>query len=304
MSSLLVSDIITMAQKQMAAAGIEDTKTDAEALYCYLKHVDRARFFLQWSEPADELTTENYFALVARRCKREPLQLILGEQEFLGLPIKTRPGVLIPRLDSEVVAMAAEILLKDMKNKTVLDLCCGSGALGIALVKRAEAKVTFTDLSETAVELTKDNLVMHAVKADVLTGDLFAPVAKKKFGMIVSNPPYIRTEVIPTLMPEVRQYEPMSALNGGADGLDFYRRIVAEAPEHLKKEGALVLEIGHDQAFAVTEMLEQSPAFTEIHLMKDLAQNDRVVTAKFDDKAYKAALKEAKRAEKQGGAAS
>ncbi|MCR5134539.1 MAG: peptide chain release factor N(5)-glutamine methyltransferase [Clostridiales bacterium] len=286
MSFLLVSDIIKMAQKQLEEAGVEDVKGDAEALYCYLKHVDRARFFLSWSNPADDLTCENYFDLVARRCKREPLQLITGEQEFMGIPIKTKKGVLIPRLDTEVVAMAAELLLKEQKNKTVLDLCCGSGALGIALAKRADAKVTFADISEAAVSLTKENIVMNAVKgADVVWGDLFDPVAKKRFGMIVSNPPYIETAVIPTLMPEVRQWEPLSALNGGADGLDFYRRIIDGAPAHLKKGGTLVLEIGSDQAYGVTELLEKSPAFTEIKVIKDLAHNDRVVTAQFDWKA-------------------
>ncbi len=311
MSFLLVSDIIKMAMKQLEEAGVEDVKGDAEALYCYLKHVDRARFFLSWANPADDRTCEGYFNLVARRCKREPLQLITGEQEFMGIPIKTKKGVLIPRLDSEVVALAAELLLKEQKNKTVLDLCCGSGALGIALAKRADAKVTFADISEAAISLTKENIAACGVKgAEVVWGDLFDPVAKKKYGMIISNPPYIETSVIPTLMPEVRQWEPMSALNGGKDGLDFYRRIIAGAPAHLKKGGTLVLEIGHDQAYAVTEMLENSPAFAEIKVVKDLAHNDRVVTAMYDEKAAKReakrlaeeeklAAKEAKLAEKE-----
>jgi release factor glutamine methyltransferase len=311
MSFLLVSDIIKMAMKQLEEAGVEDVKGDAEALYCYLKHVDRARFFLSWANPADDRTCEGYFNLVARRCKREPLQLITGEQEFMGIPIKTKKGVLIPRLDSEVVALAAELLLKEQKNKTVLDLCCGSGALGIALAKRADAKVTFADISEAAISLTKENIAACGVKgAEVVWGDLFDPVAKKKYGMIISNPPYIETAVIPTLMPEVRQWEPMSALNGGKDGLDFYRRIIAGAPAHLKKGGTLVLEIGHDQAYAVTEMLENSPAFAEIKVIKDLAHNDRVVTAMYDEKAAKReakrlaeeeklAAKEAKLAEKE-----
>ncbi len=284
----MVSDLIKMAQIQMTDAGIEDCRNDAEALYCHLKHVDRARFFMQWSEPADDLTCENYFRLVARRCKHEPLQLIIGEQEFLGLPMKVELGVLIPRLDTEVVALAAELLIKEHGYRTLLDLCCGTGAIGLALGKRTGIKATLSDISDKAVALARENAIINAVKADVVQGDLFEPLARKRFDIIVCNPPYIKTAEIPTLMPEVRQYEPFAALNGGEDGLDFYRRIVKEAPAYLKRDGALVLEIGADQAFYVTEMLENEPAFTEIHLMKDLAHNDRVVTALYDEKALKA----------------
>ena len=258
MSFLLVSDIIKMAMKQLEEAGVEDVKGDAEALYCYLKHVDRARFFLSWANPADDRTCEGYFNLVARRCKREPLQLITGEQEFMGIPIKTKKGVLIPRLDSEVVALAAELLLKEQKNKTVLDLCCGSGALGIALAKRADAKVTFADISEAAISLTKENIAACGVKgAEVVWGDLFDPVAKKKYGMIISNPPYIETSVIPTLMPEVRQWEPMSALNGGKDGLDFYRTVTRLWKNKLAEGGMLIYEIGAGQEDEVMQIMVQ-----------------------------------------------
>ncbi len=288
MGFLMVSDIIKMAERQLQDAGIETYKNDAEALYCYLKHLNRARFFMQWSDNADDLTCENYFNLVARRAAHEPLQLIIGEESFMGLSFGVREGVLIPRMDTEVVALAAELLLKEKKNKTVLDLCCGSGILGISLAKRAEAKPTFVDISKEAVELTKENLVRNQVRgADVCQGDLFEPIGRKKYGMIVSNPPYIPSNVIPTLMPEVKDYDPLAALDGGEDGLEFYRRIVEEAPEHLKKDGVLVLEIGSDQAYPVTRMLEESPAFYEIQVLKDLAGLDRVVTAQFDERAAK-----------------
>ena len=292
MSFLMVSDIVKMAQKQMADAGIDDAKTDAEILYCHLKHVDRARFFMQWSEPADDKTTEAYFDLVARRCKHEPLQLILGEQEFMGLPFKVAPGVLIPRLETEVVAEAAERLIGEYRVKTLLDLCCGTGILGIALGKRAGVKVAAVDISKTAIALTKENAAKNGVKIETYTGDLFEPLGRKRFDMVVSNPPYIPTAVIPTLMPEVRQYDPFAALNGGADGLDFYRRIAAEAPDHLKKNGILVLEIGGEQGPAVSGMLEESPAFVNVNVWKDLAGLDRVVTARFDAKAAKTAEKQ------------
>ncbi len=279
--SLLVQDIVKMAEKQLVAAGVDNPKGDAEAMYCSLMKVDRSKFFMEWSEPAADRTCEQYFDMVARRAKREPLQYIVGDQPFLGLQIKTREGVLIPRLDTEVVAEKAIELFKQKKGDTVLDLCCGSGVLGIALAKNAGAKVTAVDITDEACELTKENASLNSVKADVLKGDLFEPVRKKKYHMIISNPPYIRSSVIETLMPEVRDYEPREALDGGEDGLVFYRRIAAESVDHLKKGGLIVFEIGNDQAEDVTAMLEETGRFENIEVAQDLAGNDRVVSAQF-----------------------
>ena len=135
---------------------------------------------MQWSEPADDLTCENYFRLVARRCKHEPLQLIIGEQEFLGLPMKVELGVLIPRLDTEVVALAAELLIKEHGYRTLLDLCCGTGAIGLALGKRTGIKATLSDISDKAVELSKENAIINAVKdaAQQAGGDIDALTAE------------------------------------------------------------------------------------------------------------------------------
>lgn len=279
--SLLVQDIVRMAEKQLVAAGVDNPKGDAEAMYCSLMKVDRSKFFMEWSEPAADRTCDQYFDMVARRAKREPLQYIIGNQPFLDLQINTREGVLIPRLDTEVVAEKAIELFKAKKGDTVLDLCCGSGVLGIALAKNANAKVTAVDISEAACELTKENASLNNVKIDVLQGDLYEPIKKKKYHMIVSNPPYIRSDVIGTLMPEVKDFEPIEALDGGEDGLIFYRRIVAESVDHFKKGGILVLEIGNDQAEDVTAMIEETERFENIEVTQDLAGNDRVVSASF-----------------------
>lgn len=277
--SLLVQDIVRMAEKQLFAAGVDNPKGDAEELYCSLMKVDRSKFFMEWSEPAADRTCDQYFDLVARRAEREPLQYIVGKQSFLDLELAVREGVLIPRLDTEVVAEKAVELFKSKKGDNVLDLCCGAGPLTVALAK-AGAKVTATDISQEACTLTKENASANgAAKVEVLCGDLFEPVRKKKYHMIVSNPPYIRSDVIPTLMPEVKDYEPEDALDGGADGLSFYRRIIAEAADHLKKQGIIVFEIGNDQAEAVTAMLEETGRFENIEVTKDLAGNDRVVSA-------------------------
>lgn len=280
MTSLLVSDVIKMAEKQLATAGVESPKIDAELLYCYLKRVEKSKFFLEWSSLVDDRTCEQFFALVERRCRREPLQYITGIQDFMGLSLMVREGVLIPRMDTETVALAAELKLKEMRGDSVLDLCCGTGAIGIALAKRCRAKVTAVDINPSAVKLAKDNAMACGVKVTALEGDLFQPVSKKKYNMIVSNPPYIPTEDMKDLMPEVSEHEPREALDGGTKGMDFYNRIIKEAGNHLKKKGLLVLEIGADQAKDVKEIFGRIGGFEPGEVLKDLAGFDRVVIAR------------------------
>lgn len=274
---LLVKNIITMAQKQLEDAGIENAKGECEALYCYLMKVDRAKFFMEWGEEASDRTCEQFFDLVARRAKREPLQYITGKQEFLDFELETEPGVLIPRLDTEVVAVAACDLFKEHKGDSVLEIGCGTGALSIALAKKCKAKVTAVDINPLACELTKKNAEKNGVKVDVLCGDMYEPVKRKKYHMIISNPPYIKSDEIPFLMPEVKDFEPIEALDGGKDGLDFYRKIVEGASNHLKKNGLLVFEIGHDQGAALTAILAVTEKFAEARIGRDLDGKDRVV---------------------------
>jgi len=277
--SLLVQDIVRMAVTQLEEAGVPDAKADAEILYCYMKRIDRSRFVMEWSSTADEKTMDIYFELVKERCTRVPIQYITGTQSFMGLDFKTDRGVLIPRQDTESVAERAASMFKAMKGDTVLDLCCGSGCIGIYMACALGAKVTAADISPEAVELTKKNASAHGAKMDVMCGDLFGPVAKKKYHMIVCNPPYIQSAVIDTLMPEVKDFEPREALDGGEDGLDIYRRLIEEAPEHLKKDGVIVLEIGHDENVHVQSMLLNTGRFDDIKSGRDLAGNDRFVTA-------------------------
>lgn len=277
---LLVSDIVKMAQNQLADAGIENAKGEAEQIYCHMKKIDRTGFFLRWSKEAGEIETEQYFDMIAQRAKRRPMQHILGETEFMGYPFVVRENVLIPRMDTEVVVDEA---LKLVNHKdSVLDLCCGSGVIGISLVKCAAEnkkvlKLTSSDFSDDAIALTKENAQLNDVKLDIYKGDLFEPLKRKKFNVIVSNPPYIKSDVIPTLDVEVREYDPIEALDGGEDGLDFYRRIVAEASDHLKKKGYLIFEIGHDQGMAVAELLKQSGNFENIEISQDLTGRERMV---------------------------
>ncbi len=278
--SLIVKDLVKMGETQLAKAGCPEPKIDAELLYCYMKKIDRSTFIMEWSDMMEDRICEQYFDLIAVRATRRPLQHIVGTQDFMGLTFGVREDVLIPRHDTETVVEKAEEIIRTNKVKTVLDLCCGSGVIGISLAKRNPGlKVTATDASAAAKALTQSNAKRNGVKIEVEIGDLFTPLGHKKYDMIVSNPPYIPRETIGTLDDEVRRFEPQDALDGGPTGLDFYQKIIADAPNHLKKAGWLVLEIGHDQAKAVTGMLEEMVAFEEIAVYKDLAKNDRTVVA-------------------------
>lgn len=284
---LLVSDVVKMAEAQLKEAGIENAKGEAEQIYCHLKRIDRTGFFMRWSKESSDLDTEKYFRLVDERAKRRPMQHILGETEFMGYTFVVKENVLIPRMDTEVVVDEA---LKLINHKdSVLDLCCGSGIIGISLVLCAEEakktiKMTSVDISDDAIALTKENAQLNNVKLEIYKSDLFEGIKRKKYNLIVSNPPYIRSDVIPTLDVEVRDYDPINALDGGEDGLDFYRQIVNKAPDHLKKNGYLVFEIGHDQGVSVAELMKQSGSFENIEISQDLAGNDRMVKGQLKGK--------------------
>jgi release factor glutamine methyltransferase len=278
--SLIVKDLVKMGETQLTKAGCPEPKLDAELLYCYMKNIDRTEFIMEWSDMVEDRICEKYFDLIAIRATRRPLQHIVGTQDFMGLTFGVREDVLIPRHDTETVVEKAEEIIRTNKVKTLLDLCCGSGVIGISLARRNPGlKVTATDSSAAAKALTQSNAKRNSAKIDVLIGDLFTPLGHKKYDMIVSNPPYIPREVIGTLADEVRRFEPQDALDGGPSGLDFYQKIIADAPSHLKKAGWLVLEIGHDQAKAVAKLIEENGSYDEINVFKDLAKHDRTVAA-------------------------
>lgn len=295
--SLPVKELIKIGENQLRDAGVADAAIDAKELYCYMMHIDRTRLMLSWQDVIQDKECEEYFNLVARRASRIPLQHITGEQEFMGLPFTVSDRVLIPRQDTETMVEDAldvinknrlrneELNCKARRGWSVLDLCCGSGAIGISLAKLAEdVKVTCSDLSADALavaELNACNLGAKSVK--FVRSDLFeafsGKLGNKKFDMIISNPPYIRHDVIETLEPEVRDHEPMMALDGGEDGLDFYRQIVEQAPDFLKKEGIVMLEIGHDQMSDIIKLFSLDDRYSFVTGLKDLAGRDRIVVA-------------------------
>ena len=268
-------ELVEEGQRRLAAAGVEEAAVDAWLLFSYDKKVDRTWYLLHRTQPASGEEQEAYLKLVARRCERVPLQHITGEQEFMGLPFRVTPDVLIPRQDTEV--LVEECLRHLAPGNIFLDLCTGSGCILVSLLHYAKGIFgTGADLSGKALSVAKGNVEANGVEARLVQGDLFEPVTGT-FDLIVSNPPYIASAEIETLAPEVREHEPRMALDGTADGLFFYRRIVQESPSYLKEGGWLCMEIGYDQGAAVRQLME-TRGFVTVSVIKDLAGLDRVVS--------------------------
>jgi len=218
-----------------------------------------------------------FLNMMEQRKNNIPLQYILGRWEFMGLPINCRPGVLIPRFDTEVLAEEAIKFLKKQNKPRVLDLCTGSGCIAISLASFCqEAEVNAVDISPIALDLAKENAQLNNLKINFLLSDLFENV-DGKFDCITVNPPYIPSGEIINLQEEVQQ-EPTLALDGGVDGLDFYRAIISTCSEYMNANAAIFLEIGYNQAQDVTDMLQKC-GFKNIKIIKDLENRHRVVQA-------------------------
>lgn len=270
---MTVLEALREAEKRLAA--VPDPRLDAEYLLAYVLRLPRLEVLLQKQRALTDAEAAGFAALVARRAAREPLQYILGSQPFMGLPFRTDPRALIPRNDTETLCQEALRLARP--GNRVLDLCTGSGAIAVALKKRMPAlAVTATDVSPEALSLARENADALDAAVDFRLGDLWDALPGGMFDLIVSNPPYIPDALQDTLQEEVRR-EPPLALFGGADGLDFYRRIALGAPEHLAPGGHLLLEIGDDQFEQVQALL--TPEFENIALLHDLNGRPRVVRA-------------------------
>lgn len=268
-----VLEALKMAEQRLQE--VPDPRLDAEWLLSEALGVSRLEMLLNKRRELTEAEAAAYEALLARREGREPLQYILGSQSFMGFTLKTDSRALIPRNDTE--ALCEEALKYIRPGGRVLDLCTGSGALAAAIKKlRPGAEVTATDISEAALSLAKENAEKLNAEIRFIRGDLFSPLAGEKFDVIVSNPPYIPDALRGRLQAEVER-EPALALFAGDDGLDFYRRIAAEAPAHLLPGGRLCLEIGDGQGGAVKALLYEE--FTDIQVLNDLNGLPRVISA-------------------------
>ena len=267
-------EAIELGEKILNMANIVDAKNDAWLLLTAACKIDHTFYYMHMDEDMDSQQVKEFECLIKKRAEHIPLQYITGEQEFMGMTFHVNSNVLIPRQDTETLVEQA---LKRVKpGMHIVDMCTGSGCVLISILKNAP-KTTGVgcDVSKQALIVAKENAKRNDVSAEFERSDLFENVIDK-FDMIVSNPPYICTDIIPTLMPEVAQFEPLIALDGKEDGLYFYRRIVSESKEYLNESGMLLFEIGYDQGQEVSDMMKEA-GFSDVCVIKDLARNDRVV---------------------------
>jgi release factor glutamine methyltransferase len=254
---------------RLGKAGIQGSDAEARLILCSLLDTDTAGLLERYGEPLPEGFEERAEPPVKRREAGEPLQYILGRWEFMGLPFIVKPGVLIPRQDTETLAEHAIGLIKENGYRTVLDLCCGSGCIGISIAKLTCARVTASDIDEDCARLAHENAELNGCEIETAVSDMFENIGHS-FDMIVCNPPYIRDADIPKLQREVLR-EPVKALAGGPDGLGFYRRLQKEAPRSINNGGTLLMEAGAGQADDILRL------FGRGYAVKDANGIDRVV---------------------------
>lgn len=267
-------EAICFGEEKLNSANIEDAKNDAWLLLTFVCKIDRTFYYVHMDEEMPVEQQEEYESVLSKRAERVPLQYITGEQEFMGMTFFVNEAVLIPRQDTEtLVEEALKIARPGMK---IMDMCTGSGCILLSILKNVLDVEGFGyDISKQAINVAKENAKRNNIVATFEKSDLFENVTET-FDMIVSNPPYIPTDVIGGLMPEVAVYEPIQALDGMEDGLHFYRRIVEDCKDYLNPNGTILFEIGHDQGKAVSKLLTDA-GFIGVRVVKDLAGNDRVV---------------------------
>ena len=263
--------------RRFRAAGIPDPEFDSAALLASLCGRNPLSLRLDMETEIDQETEDRYRSLCARRIRREPLQYITGESRFCGYSFAVTPDVLIPRPETELLCeWAVEKIPVDTYPK-ILDLCCGSGCIGITLKLRIPSSAVYmSDLSSAAADVARRNAERLSADVSVGTGDLFENIRDRNFDLIISNPPYIPENECSLLQEEVKK-EPLTALDGGNDGLDFYRRICREAPDYLRRGGILMFELGDGQHSAVGKMMEES-GFQSVEIRKDFRQISRMIS--------------------------
>ncbi|MGN0388537.1 MAG: peptide chain release factor N(5)-glutamine methyltransferase [Suilimivivens sp.] len=267
-------ELYRMGKARLTEAKIPEAELDARLLLEEVCGTDRNDLLVHGDKEVSPEQCDRYVEYIQRRQKREPLQQITGYQEFMGLRFKVTPDVLIPRQDTETLVEEVMRYLHDGMH--LLDMCTGSGCILLSLLKYSnDCEGTGCDISEKALKVAEENAEMLSLNASFVQSNLFENISGK-YEFIVSNPPYIPTGVIPTLMEEVRDHEPVSALDGREDGLYFYRKIVEKAGEYLYPGGMLFFEIGYDQAEKVSSLMREA-GYQEVTVCKDLAGLDRVV---------------------------
>jgi release factor glutamine methyltransferase len=287
MDRLHAVDLVEAAAGRLAGAGVESGRLDAQILLAEATGLTRADVIAGSRMPtAGQLA--RFEATIERRMRREPIAYILGHKEFFSLDFEVNRSVLIPRPETEMLVAAALDTIAEVREARVLDIGTGSGAIAISIAANASrAEIVATDISADALETAARNALRHRVsdRVRLRRADCFAVLdgglALGRFDLIVSNPPYVAAAEVAQLEPEVRSFEPNIALSAGRDGLDFYRRIAADAREHLFEDGQLIVEVGAGQASAVAKILEDR-AFQVVAVLDDLGGHHRVVHARMN----------------------
>lgn len=263
--------------------GSDTPRLDAEVLLAYARNCQRIQLYTQFDQPLTDEQRATMRELVKRRAAAEPVAYLVGHREFFSLDFLVKPGVLIPRPDTETLVLAALDVLKEQTAPQVLELCSGTGCIPIAIAKNhATATLLAVELSPIAVDVAQANVQKHQLQSriEVLTGDLLAPVPiERRFNLIVSNPPYVPQGEITGLPADIRDHEPHLALDGGPDGLDVIRRLVRESRDRLQSGGWLMFEISPEQADVGTVLIQEA-GYSQVGVKNDLAGQPRVVIGK------------------------
>lgn len=276
---MTIKELLNQAVIMLKNENIDAPKIKARMLLQATLKKSKEYLMIYDTKEVTPIERDRYIRNVKRLILGEPLQYITGRQEFMKLNFLVTKDVLIPRADTEILVEEVIKLAEGINNPTILDLCTGSGAIAISLAKYVKnVHICAVDISTKALQIAKKNAELNGVKNNIefIESNLFEKLKDKKFDIIVSNPPYIETETIRTLSKDV-QREPKLALDGGKDGLDFYRKISDNGYKFLNRQGFLCLEIGYNQRITVKQILESKKRYVNIRCLRDLCENDRVI---------------------------
>lgn len=282
---MTIKETIKKGMIDLKTNGISEPNLKARLIMQYVLNKTRQYVLVHDNEILTLRQEVNYFKAIKKLIQGIPLQHITHMQEFMKMNFYVDENVLIPRPDTEILVEEVIKIAKKINAKKILDMCTGSGAIAVSLAKYIEnSEITAVDISAKALNIAKKNAKSNLVEEQItfINSNLFENLVGQKYDIIVSNPPYIRKDVIKTLDEEV-QKEPIIALDGGEDGLDFYRKIIKQGYQFLKYKGYLCLEIGYDQKIDVIELIENEEKYIDIYCKKDLYENDRIVITKVDN---------------------
>ena len=279
---MTIMDAIKKGMIELKNANLESPKLKARLLMQFLLNKPRQYVIVNDMQELETKTEKQYFQAIKLMREGVPLEHITHQKEFMKLNFFVDENVLIPRQDTEILVEEVIKISKRINAKKILDLCTGSGAIAVSLAKYIpESEITAIDISSNALKIAKKNAITNEVENQItfINSNMFENLSNEKFDIIVSNPPYIKTEEIKELDAEV-QKEPQIALDGGKDGLDFYRKIIKDGYQYLKYGGYICLEIGYDQKIDVIELIENEEKFENTYTKKDLYDNDRIIVTR------------------------